>query len=115
MKEVATFIIKALIVIFALSILLYLSAITLVIVINEGWDFSQITNMTIGGQFSYLFESVISYWKFYIDNSDVLNSDSHNNFVIKLWLTTLSPILLLLMIAWFFGRKFIEWQPFKNR
>lgn len=114
MKEAKTVIIKILAATFFVALLFYFSATLLVFSINGDWNALQINHLTIYQQFYHLFESVISYWKFYIDNSDVLNSDSHNNFVAKLWLVTLFPILLLLVIIWLFGEKFIQWQPFKN-
>ena len=105
----------ALIAIFLLAICYYISGFLLLFSTSK--DLKTIDaffSKDIVNQFIAIHKNMVYYWKFYFEKRDILTLKSGNGFILKLWLATLIPYLILLSIAWIFRAPIMDWRPFKK-
>lgn len=87
----------------------------MIVSINGKWDvIKAYSSLPIDKQFTYIYKTIVAYWKFYFANSSKLTNTSYNGFVPKLWIITILPCALLAALAWIFRAPLIDWRPFKK-
>lgn len=87
----------------------------MIVSINGKWDvIKAYSSLPIDKQFTYIYKTIVAYWKFYFANSSKLTNTSYNGFVPKLWIITILPYALLAALAWIFRAPLIDWRPFKK-
>jgi type IV secretion system protein VirD4 len=102
-------------IVIVLAFCFYLTGTLVVIAINGKWEvIKAYANLPIDKQFSYLYRTLVAYWKYYISHYDKLTASSYNGFALKLWITTTLPYLLLTTFAWIFRAPLMDWRPFKK-
>jgi type IV secretion system protein VirD4 len=114
-RNFRNFVIIILLVALVLAGCFYITGTLVVVTINGKWEvIKKYSQLKIDKQFIYLYETLVAYWKYYFANSYRLTSSSYNYFVTKLWVTTLLPYSLLLILTWVFRAPLMDWRPFKK-
>lgn len=114
-RNFRNFIIIAILVILIFAGCFYLTGTLVIVSINGKWEIiKQYSQLSISKQFTYLFNTMVAYWKFYFINYDRLTKESYNYFTTKLWVTTLLPYSILSILAWSFRAPLMDWRPFKK-
>jgi type IV secretion system protein VirD4 len=100
---------------FVLALCFYITGTLVIVTVNGKWEIIKAySELPINKQFSYLFSTMLAYWKFYFINSDKLTTESYNYFTTKLWITSLLPYTILLTLSWVFRAPIMDWRPFKK-
>jgi len=98
-----------------LAFCFYLTGNLVIISINGKWEvIKAYSNLPLGKQFIYIYNTLAAYWKFYFTNISKLTTTSYNGFVWKLWITTILPYTILLILGWIFRAPLMDWRPFKK-
>ncbi len=114
-RGLRNFVIITSLILFVLALCFYITGTLVVVTVNGKWEvIKAYSKLSIKNQFLYLFHTMVAYWKFYIANSAKLTASSYNGFSVKLWVTSLLPYSLLLILAWIFRAPLIDWRPFKK-
>jgi len=109
------FVVITILIAFVLACCFYITGSLVIITINGNWEvIKKYWNLKIDKQFIFLYETLVAYWKYYLQNSYRLTSSSYNYFSTKLWITTLLPYSLLLIFGWIFRAPIMDWRPFKK-
>lgn len=105
----------SLLIILLVILCFYITGTLVIISINSTWEIilSYIT-LSIDKQFIHLFQTLVTYWKFYFTNHSKLTMESYNYFLLKLWVFTLLPYSTLGLGAWLFRAPLMDWRPFKK-
>jgi type IV secretion system protein VirD4 len=114
-RHFRNFVIISFVIFFTLAICFYITGTLVIVTINGKWEIIKAySKLPINKQFSYLFSTMLTYWKFYLINSDKLTTESYNYFTTKLWITSLLPYTVLLTLGWIFRAPIMDWRPFKK-
>lgn len=114
-RHFRNFVIITVLLAFVLALCFYITGTLVIITINGKWEvIKAYSKLSIDKQFIYLYKTMATYWKFYFANSAKLTSSSYNGFTTKLWVTTLLPYSVLLVLGWIFRAPIIDWRPFKK-
>jgi type IV secretion system protein VirD4 len=101
-------------IVFVLAVCFYITGTLVIVTINGSWSvIKAYSALSIDKQFIYLYQTLAAYWKFYFANRTFLTSSSYNGFTTKLWVTSLLPYTILLILGWIFRAPLIDWRPFK--
>jgi type IV secretion system protein VirD4 len=93
----------------------YITGSLVLVVITGKWEIIKAyIKLPILKQFSYLYQTLATYWKFYFQNFSKIQSHSYNFFPLKLWIATLLPYSFLSMVFWVFRAPIMDWRPFKK-
>lgn len=114
-RNLRNFVVITALIVMVLALCFYITG-TLVIFSVRG-DLKYIQeylDLTIPKQFLHIYNTLVAYWKFYIQNHHTLTRESHNYFTVKLWITTLLPYTILFTLAWLFRAPLMDWRPFKK-
>ncbi len=107
-------IISALI-IFILALCFYITgALVSVTITNNLKIIGYYWSLPLEKQFITLWQGLYRYWEFYFKNFDKLKIDTHNYFILKLWIATLTPYTLLGLIGFVFRAPLGDFRPFKK-
>ena len=103
------------IVIFILLACFYVTGTLVLVSITGKWDIIKAYyKLSLLKQFTYLYQTLLTYWQFYFKNSSKLSTHSYNFFVIKLWAASLIPYSFLITCGWVFRAPIMDWRPFKK-
>ena len=115
LRHIRNFTIISCLIVFIFLLCFYITGTLVIVTINGKLDIIKLyIKLPIKEQFLYIKKSLFTYWKFYYINRNKLTLDSYNGFVVKLWLTTLLPYTILLILGWIFRAPLIDWRPFKK-
>jgi type IV secretion system protein VirD4 len=115
LRHIRNFTIISCLIVFIFLLCFYITGTLVIVTINGKLDIIKLyIKLPIKEQFLYIKKSLFTYWKFYYINRNKLTLDSYNGFVFKLWLTTLLPYTILLILGWIFRAPLIDWRPFKK-
>ncbi|MDX2083501.1 MAG: type IV secretory system conjugative DNA transfer family protein [Rickettsiales bacterium] len=115
LRSARNFVIITLLIIFVLASCFYITGSLVLISITGKWDIiNAYYKLPILKQFSYLYQTIATYWKFYFKNYEKLTPQSYNFFTIKLWIATLFPYSFLTIFVWVFRAPIMDWRPFKK-
>lgn len=115
LRNFRNFIIISCLIIFILTLCFYITGTLVIVTVNGNWKvIKAYSELPIHKQFTYLFNTMFVYWKFYLQNFSKLSLDSYNHFPLKLWASSLLPYTLLLVLGWIFRAPLIDWRPFKK-
>lgn len=108
-------VIISLLFIFVILFCFYITGTLVVVSVNSSWAVVKAySELNIFKQFSYLGQTMLAYWKFYLQNFDKLTASSYNYFVVKLWVFSLLPYSILFIFSWAFRAPLLDWRPFKK-
>ncbi len=114
-RHFRNFVIISFAIFFVLALCFYITGTLVIVTVNGKWEIIKAySKLPINKQFSYLFSTILAYWKFYFINSDKLTTESYNYFTTKLWITSLLPYTILLTLGWVFRAPIMDWRPFKK-
>ncbi len=114
-RNFRNFTIISVLIIFALGLCFYITGTLVVVTINGKFDVIQAyAKLPLNKQFIYLWQSLYTYWQFYIKHFSQLTVDSYNHFTTKLWISTLLPYSILFTLAFLFRAPLMDWRPFKK-
>jgi type IV secretion system protein VirD4 len=114
-RHFRNFVIISFAIFFVLALCFYITGTLVIVTVNGKWEIIKAySKLPINKQFSYLFSTMLAYWKFYFINSDKLTTESYNYFTTKLWITSLLPYTILLTLGWVFRAPIMDWRPFKK-
>ncbi len=102
-------------IVLVLVVCFYITGTLVIVTISGSWSvIKAYSALPIDKQFIYLYQTLAAYWKFYFTNRTSLTPSSYNGFTTKLWITSLLPYTILLLIGWIFRAPLIDWRPFKK-
>jgi len=114
-RHFRNFAIISLISLFVLAFCFYLTGTLVIVTINGKWEIIKAySKLPIHQQFSYLYSTMLAYWKYYYKNRNTLTTESLNYFTTKLWITSLLPYTVLLTLGWLLRAPIMDWRPFKK-
>ncbi len=114
-RNVRNFTIITSLIVLVLAFCFYLTGALTIITINSNFDIiKKYWELPILKQFLYLFQTLAAYWKFYLTHHASLAPGAHNNFAMKLWITTFAPYTIVFTLAWTLRAPLIDWRPFKK-
>jgi type IV secretion system protein VirD4 len=114
-RHFRNFVIITFLVVLILASCFYLTGTLVIFSINGKWEvIKKYSNLPINKQFIYLFNTLVAYWKFYWVNYSKLTAESYNYFATKLWITSLLPYTILIVLGWIFRAPLMDWRPFKK-
>lgn len=114
-RHFRNFVIISFAIFFVLALCFYITGTLVIVTVNGKWEIIKAySKLPINKQFSYLWSTMVAYWKFYFINSDKLTTESYNYFTTKLWITSLLPYTILLTLGWVFRAPIMDWRPFKK-
>lgn len=114
-RHFRNFVIITILIAFVLALCFYATGTLVIVTINGKWEIIKAySKLPLDKQFIYLYNTMVAYWKFYFVNSAKLTKASYNYFTVKLWITTLLPYTLLLILAFIFRAPLMDWRPFKK-
>ncbi|HLD76747.1 MAG TPA: type IV secretory system conjugative DNA transfer family protein [Rickettsiales bacterium] len=115
LRHFRNFTIITLLIIFLLMLCFYITGTLVIVSINGSWGvIKAYSALSIDKQFIYLWKTLIAYWKFYFQNYSRLTSESYGHFTTKLWIASLTPYTILLLLGFIFRAPLIDWRPFKK-
>lgn len=110
LRNVTSFVLLGLIIL----ILVYLAiGFVLIATIADSASFEKFISYNLDRQIISLHDFFVKCWLYYLANYDKLNFQSINGFILKLFASTLGPIILTSGILWNYRRKIATWRPFK--
>ena len=114
-RHFRNFVIISFAIFFVLALCFYITGTLVIVTVNGKWEIIKAySKLSINKQFSYLWSTMVAYWKLYFINSDKLTTESYNYFTTKLWITSLLPYTILLTLGWVFRAPIMDWRPFKK-
>ena len=103
LRNARNIVIISCLVFFILALCFYITGSLVLIGITGKWDvIKAYYKLPIQKQFTFLYQTMVTYWEFYLKNSAKLTKESYNYFAVKLWLTTLLPYSFLAALFWIF-------------
>jgi type IV secretion system protein VirD4 len=107
-------VIVSFLILFVFAACFYITGTLVIFSVTGKWDIiKSYLNLPLLKQFIYIYDTLFAYWKFYFNNASKLTAISYNGFVWKLWVTTILPYFILLVLGWTFRAPIMDWRPFK--
>ena len=113
-RHLRNFVIISFLILLVFAGCFYITGTLVIFTVTGKWDIiKNYLNLPLLKQFIYIYDTLFAYWKFYFNNASKITPTSYNGFVWKLWVTTILPYFILLVLGWTFRAPIIDWRPFK--